>query len=298
MKRIEFGVLPVDLKIETASFKIELAEEYLEVVKKFRLQSNPDGYFYPPILATYEGTWDGPGKKVDYSEREATVFRVPGSHILSILHPENWPENEIPLIADLIVYYLGFVFGYRCQTSDRWLDGRTNTKAFSDHSAPNNTWIKKSLGIVNNLWERLDDRRKGVLLNALFLHNRASGYRWDWERFMIEYQVTDALYRIANKAHNVVARRHADRIQAMCDKYDVWYTRELIDNVVDLRNDLLHEALWDGNIPTSSSHRGVVAPGLLHSLNERLFFGILGYKGNYLQSKWSARVLHLFDLKY
>ena len=297
MKSFEFGVLPVPIEIETDNFKIELAEDYEIVIENFIALSNPDGFLYPPIVATYKESLGGSKEKINNSEREAKVFRLPRSHILSILHPEIFVENDIPSIADLVIYYLGFVFGYRCQKANKWLDGRVNTQSYSDHSNPNYIWIEKSIEKLLSFWCLLDARIRRVVINALFLHNRASKYHWDWERFMIEYQVTDALYRVANEAHGGKARPHADRIEAMCQQFKIWYTPKLLDNIVNLRNDLIHEALWDENLPTEISYRGMYAPSLLHSLNERLLFGLLGYNGKYLQSKWTGRVLHLFDLE-
>jgi hypothetical protein len=135
------------------------------------------------------------------------------------------------------------------------------------------------------------------MTNALFMHNRSPSYEWSWERFVVEYQVFDAFYRVASRIHGVTAATHGERFEALAGKFGFFLDRPRIDRIVALRNELLHEALWVGTMPTfGGGEDGFYAPLWLRHINQRLGLAVLGFTGPYVTSNWASLMQQFLDL--
>ena len=60
----------------------------------------------------------------------------------------------------------------------------------------------------------------------------------------------------------------------------------VMTKMVDLRNDLFHEALWDAGQPGLASRVGVAHADHLWRINDRLLFVLAGYTGDYVKIPW------------
>ena len=120
------------------------------------------------------------------------------------------------------------------------------------------------------------------------MHSRAWCYQWEWERFANHYMVFDALYRVAVELHAVKDKEpHAERLAIMMNEYGVFDHPILRERIYRLRNQLFHEALWDGRTPTSaSSHNGLYSSYHLGKIVQRLVPAMLGFKTPYSASAW------------
>lgn len=268
----------------------------LEFINKF---GNRDGYFYPGQIRTYTQSLES--DQVEYvpnTERPASVFKLPESHSLYIANPLNG-ENLRYEDAGLLIHLLGFLFGVRLQFSDWRFDGkvpieRQNHFQFADEVP--GIFISH----VYNKWKILDPKLRKLYINILYMHGKAKSYEWHWDKFIYQYMVFDALFNFATEGRKITVptpngkRRklnHEERFKYLCDKFAIHYVNEAqFKEIYDLRNDLFHEGLWDGEVPgLSQQNRDNSFRNLnqLDRLNSRLIVEVSGYSISESSSYWS-----------
>ncbi len=130
----------------------------------------------------------------------------------------------------------------------------------------------------------------------MFLHNRVSVYEWDWEQFLSEYQVLDAFFAVARDEFGVTARDHPDRIKALSNRCGLYSIPSLVRRIVDLRTDLVHEALWGGQMPGTAPKTDLVEIRL-RQLNQRIGIALLGINTDYISTSWKSLSSCAFSLK-
>lgn len=134
----------------------------------------------------------------------------------------------------------------------------------------------------------------------MFMHCRSGSYEWPWERFAIDYWVMDALWKTAQARGRVTQSgvSHAQRMSALCEKLGLHSDPTRTKAIVNLRNDLMHEALWDSKQPgESSSPESVEMPLALHRFNTRVFLAILSIPAAFIQTPWSCMGTFKFGLQ-
>ena len=146
-------------------------------------------------------------------------------------------------------------------------------------------------------WQQWPATARTRLSNMLFMICRAPSYEWDWERLVVEYMVLDAAYRTAVELRHVKpTNAHAERIESLFEGYNLRRNPSFCKQVVSLRNDLLHEALWDHGQPgAAASLPAFFAPLHLRRLNQRLIPALPGYENDYVRSHWWSIGCFVFD---
>jgi hypothetical protein len=200
-------------------------------------------------------------------------------------------------LAAFLVHLLGFLTGHRAQFADWWMDGRIQVRSNSDAEPLYQREVGAFLQRAMDRWWSFSDRDRRVLVNALFMHNRAPMYEWPWERFLVEYQVFDAIFRIAQRVDGVPDKGHAKRFENAVARYGLFDDPDLFRKMVDLRNDLVHETLWVGGMPTAGGGEdGFYSWIWLKNINQRFAMAVLGFAGPYIGSNWRSLLHHFLDL--
>ena len=138
-------------------------------------------------------------------------------------------------------------------------------------------------------WTQWDERARRRMTNILYMHCRAPAYEWDWESFTFEYTVTDALYKRATEVYRLSSATHAERTNKMCQRFKLYEDDATVKEIVSLRNELQHEALWRGGRPGSVLDADAhYLTKKLRCLNQRLIPALLGFEGRYTRSPWTA----------
>jgi hypothetical protein len=271
-----FGFLKYQKIIEFDGGKIEPVKDYSKQVMTIEKYTNIDGFIYPPITQLFKDE-----TPVQNSKKPSPVFKLPASHVLSIKNPVG--ENIKYEDGGFLVHLVGFLFGVRLQFADWRFDGKVpiiskSHFVFSNDVASDfithsyKTWIS---------WN-LDQRKRYI--NILYMHGKSKSCEWEWDEFIYQYLVFDALYRLhVELTGRKIAGGHGARLQGLCEYYGVNYNIDIIKKIYLLRNDLFHEALWEGNIPGlhKKSQLSHLMPRCLASLNSKLIVRIIGYKNNY-----------------
>lgn len=186
------------------------------------------------------------------------------------------------------MYLAGYLFGYRLQFYDWWFDGRINLKSSHNVNISDETvsdFFSKSYAA----WKPLRPEARKSFTNILYMISRSEMYEWDWERFMINYMTFDACYAHAEERREVRSPTHKGRFEVMCKRYGLYFDAAMVNKIVELRNDLFHEALWDGDRPCSSGGQSSFElTEFLRGINQRLIPALLGYSTKYIGSRWDC----------
>ncbi|MHB9003910.1 MAG: hypothetical protein ACYC6C_07575 [Coriobacteriia bacterium] len=291
-----FGFLADPLTLEFGAGRISPVDEHQSRLEGLSELVNPDGFLYPPVQVTVKSpTGGGDRQEIQGSRRPARLWSIWPSHEMELRAPveENAREGD----ASFVLHTLEYLFGRRLQFHDWRFDGRVPFTRSTHHVHVPVQTAESFLATAYLTWSEAPTDSRKALTNVLYMSSRAPAYEWDWESYMVEYMVLDAIYANARSTHGLHANRHGDRIQALCELYEMWHDQDASTSIVDHRNGLLHEALWGGGRPGYEPSDDARLSGRhLRCLNQRLIAAALGWKGNYTQSDWTVwRPMHLFE---
>ena len=296
----EFGFLPIDLSLNLTVGNISTLPNLELVVEHFYKMANPDKYIYPPISYQTRKVKSGKFRKIPFSERAVSLYRIPVTHAIKLRSALDQAEARRN-ISGFLIHFLGFLFGYRCQFKDWSIDGRIRTSSDGEHPIPRLKLTESLIQHALDSWQRFPARQRIVATNILYLHQRASNISFEWERLQAEYQVCDAIFALARDTKQLQSQGrigHADQLNCLCDLYSIPKNTDIVSKAVRLRNDIIHEALWDGGMPgeARSPESGYISIWL-HNLTRRLIFAIFGFQGNFISSKWWFLGQFAFDVR-
>lgn len=254
---------------------------------------NRDGFYYPPMFATFEVDPKTREriKEVEKSERPAAVFSLPSSHSIEISDPVCEPTESNRSDEAAIVNLLAFLYGTRLLSANLRFDSRIPYK--STHNIA--LYPEIALDFVKHAygwWRSLTAELRTRFVNILFVYNRARAFEWEWDEFSHQYMVFDAIYHfyLNIKDGPRFAKNHRERFDILLDEYGIPSDDELVDKIYRTRNELFHEAMWGGvTIGFAGVNREVYTfPRHLRRLNARLLCGLCGYRNDYVGSVWWA----------
>jgi len=274
--RDEVGFLDRNLTVEFGSGRVYAVADFEERSRLVKEASNVDGFYYPPRewRETVRGTRR---KKIPRTDRPAHLFQLPSSHVIEL--PGRWSaESYRRGLSAFVMHLLAYLHGTRLQFHDWWFDCRVPVNARQDFFVPERQ-VGPTLDVALKTWRSWTPRQRRMATNVLFMHCRSPSYDWDWERFMIEYMVTDGCWRLT--APQLRLRRnppHADRISLMCRHFGLRSRKRRFEQFVRLRNELQHETLWAGKMPGTAVPDAFGAYYDLRRLNLRLIAAVLDLK--------------------
>lgn len=282
-----FGFLNHPGKIEFDGGLIKPTDSFQDNLKWIELHGNRDGYFYPPIteLSTYDDV--GCLQAIPNTRKPAQAFRLPDSHVLHIDHPLD-EENVRYQDAGLLIHIIGFLFGTRLQFSDWRFDGKVPIK-YKNYLFFKPDTLSDFVSKSYKKWKTLPLNQRNYYINILYMHGKAKSYDWEWDEFIYQYMVFDAIYRFYVSQGNIEAKGHKDRFYKLCNHFEINYLKERIDQIYNLRNNLFHEALWDSGTPglQKKSETSHLIVKCLERLNSKLIVACLGYNNKYSKtSDW------------
>lgn len=286
----EFGFLINPLKGEFLGVTIEPLSDHSNRLASVQKASNKDGFYYPPQIATYnlDQVTNKRKEKIEQTDRPASLFFLPPSHQISIQNP-ICKDCEKGTDEALIIYLIAYIYGTRLQPSKWKFDGRVPIKS------ANNIYITDATSLhfmehVYTWWKTLIESQRIKFVNILYVFNRARSLEWDWDAFLHQYMVFDALYNFHLEFKPYLKElkpTHKMRFNILCDAYSV-FNKELVNRIYNARNNLFHEAMWvESTIGFGSPDRDAYQlPFHLARLNAQLICGITGYKNKYICQPW------------
>jgi hypothetical protein len=283
----KFGFSPFTERVTYSGGEIAPLPDHAQAQMEMAQRTSRDGYVYPNL-------------SMNDSERPPQpwpLHRLPVSHSVTISDCASVEELRHGEGAFLI-HLFGFLTGTRCQFGDWWVDARVSTRGANGFEVHREWEVRRSIEAALKVWRTFNERTRLVATNALFFHNRTAAYSWDWERFQAEYQVLDALYSVARQLDGLSgSRSHGQRMGDLADRYGMAVDETRMKRIIGSRNELIHEALWEGYTPTATasrdSHR---IPQWLHRFNARLVLAIYRVPAEATRSPWWGLGRHAFGM--
>jgi hypothetical protein len=284
-----FGFLFEQLNFSFDGGSVKTREDFVKARKWVNSQTNKDGYLYPSTSYTAaKNINSNKWRRVPKTSRPAKFFHMPPSHHIALVNSTDQKADRYGL-EGFVVEGLAFLFGTKLQFWDWFIEGRVPTKTQTINLSLLPSDVERFFGRAVPAWHGLSELNKKRMVNLLFVHSVAGAVEWDWQRFQLEYIVTDACYRIAHDLGKCKARRHEDRLFALCDSFGLAKDDKWFEYIIRLRNDLFHEALWAGGRPFSyQGSEAFFAPLHLRRFNHRLITALLCGVGRYTKTRWTS----------
>jgi hypothetical protein len=280
---IRFGFLPIEWIIEFDYGKIVAIPEFKKVSRIIKKHLHHDGHFYPPTLESVIAIDLVNSKKTRKTKRPAFLYPVPPSHDL-FLTPPNPEANIREGSAGFILHLLAFLFHTRLQFADWFYDGRIPIDLGS-REIHHPSQAGRYLSLAYRVWSGWPPEEQKRFTNILYMHSRRFVYEWEWEKFINQYLVLDACWKMAEMLFGLTLSNvdksikglHRRRLAALRDEFDL-LGDDFIDSekLATLRNNLFHEVLWHGVRPGSARNRlDYHMPMRLAILNQQLIFALI-----------------------
>jgi hypothetical protein len=269
-------------RLATPEYSIEPFEDYADRKQCFDSCLVEDGSrrtLYPPIVEQVAES----GVAIPRTRRPADLYCPAASHKLvshGALDAKSLRQTE----TTFLLQFVAFLYDCRLQFCDWQLDTRMVVRP---QEASFRVWPNVAGALISKAIRRyrlLDVKKKLALTNILYVHSRARHLFWDWEQFTQECWVVDAVRGFLNH------RRQRKPWTDTFDELRVHRNDQLVDGFRDLRNELFHESLWDGNMPGFSCPK--LPTQYLRALNERLIAGLLDIGSSFRRSAWDDRQLN------
>jgi len=288
-----FGFLSNGESFEFDSGSIVRLPEFDEHAAWVAKVKHEDGFVYPRQVITvrqlkYPATigdssaWE----EVPGTERPGLLHSLPSSHEIR-LHAASTSADLRSADGAFIIHLLGYLFGLRVQFTGWRLDMRIpveSTHGAYVHRDDASAFVSQAY----RTWQGWPERSRKKMTNALYMNARSPCYEWGWEQFMMNYMVFDALYRIAVDSLGLQeASSHRDRFERLANRFTLARDVERWERIYALRNELFHEALWEGFHPcTDGSLAAEYASHELRRINHRLIPALLEFDTGYVRSAW------------
>jgi len=280
----EFGYYPTKYRATTERFSIQTLanfEENLELIKK-----NPNiqkDWIYPGLALKH----DVISEKILDLPYTARIFSLPKTHVLTLFKSQNM--NDL----NFVVWCLSFFTGMRLTIEEAGFLDATPIKQgkLVDFVLSDCTLVD----VINLALDYIEAERenfratKRVIAAIHTLYLSQFPQNLPFERFQYLYMAIDTCFKIiATKSKPNKRLNHAERIQWMCEKFDIptpsWtMTNDNKSDISIVRNDTIHEALffdeplgfsiYGGNQPTTNSVNVLLQ---MRHLVCRLLVAILG----------------------
>jgi hypothetical protein len=183
-----------------------------------------------------------------------------------------------------LIHFIGFLFGFRLQFKDWWHDGRIYMRG--RRWVVINNKVDEFVSTAYGSWRSWPKLERIRFVNLLYMNNRSDTYEWDWERFTIDYMVFDGCFEMARKLNGWKRGQHSERFDTLFSHFNIPEQEEYTDEIINLRNELFHESLWEKGQPCSGGTKGYRMANNLRRINERLITAISGCETGFIQTMW------------
>ena len=285
---VEFGLLNALWEpLEFTGGRIEpiLSEEEL---RKWLVDYESDGFVYAP----------------GNERRAALIWWAQKTHRL-VLH--NLQGDEARLVNAVVLHSVGWAFDARLQFADWLTDLRIPCKPARSRVARCGGFVDERedlasfLAMVYSRTQTLDPSDLKKIGALLIQRARIEAYEWHWEKFLHSYLALDLCWRCLLDLKLVKREKdqsHSGRIRTMCSQLGIPDSPDSTKKICKLRNELMHEAIWDGHIP---GHGGSLEADSCYfhvrELVDRLIMHILEIDCGFRTSRWDIMAWPLFNLK-
>ena len=232
----KFGYLPFPFNLQFSGGRVTALPSLSKAIQIMKRRMHPNLYIYPTA-------------KQKRIRRPGSFHRLPLTHSIELDKAFASQEQARYEDAGFVMHLLGFLYGHRCHFHGWWVDGKVLFPEEIDHPIPTTHQTENIITRSLETWQTFGDRQRVAAINILFLHTRSQVYDAEYERFSCGYQVLDAVYALAHPKEGASQAPHGERLRNLCKEFEIPFEDGLAKKIVDLRNDLLHESIWDARMP-------------------------------------------------
>ncbi|MGQ1356382.1 hypothetical protein ACT4WJ_12325 [Acinetobacter baumannii] len=280
----EFGYYPKMYNVTTERFSIQTLANFEENLGLIKNNPNIQKDWIYPGLALQHDFITGKTQDLPYTAR---IFSLPKTHILTLFKSQNMDD------LDFVVWCLSFFTGMRFTIEEAgFLDATPIKQGKLVDFVLTDCTLEDVINLVLDYIEAEREnfratKRVIAAIHTFFLSQFPQNL--PFERFQYLYMAIDTCFKIiATKSKPNKRLNHAERIQWMCEKFDIptpsWsMTNDNKSDISIVRNDTIHEALffneplgfsiYGGNQPTTNSVNVLLQ---MQHLVCRLLVAILG----------------------
>ena len=150
--------------------------------------------------------------------------------------------------ANFLIWCLGFFYGIRLTSLDKGFVDATPIKIgkLVDFFLMQERQLGDILLFLAQKFCNYSDQKNLLVsaINALFWSQSPLNYQF--ESFNFKYMASDAIFRLLENQSVVRSTGHAKKIITMCEKFNIKCDKQLINDFVRIRRDLIHEAQAGG----------------------------------------------------
>jgi hypothetical protein len=259
----KFGFYPYPTSFAAGKILIEplpdIESRIAEVIRDNRINN---GWYCPPLgQERLISNAIAPIKPVESPWVPVSRFQLPATHV--IRHPDAKSSDRV----NFLILCIGFLLGMRL-VPESW--GHFFRTPIQEHRLTDlitsHRDVERCIPLFDKFWieHRVNIRRN--MFSALNVFQFASSYEHQYEEFIFQYVALDSIYRIFVECGHIPEKKgliieagkrrrvfHAERPRLICKEIGVpipkWARkkRNREANVLsDIRNDLFHEGLIDG----------------------------------------------------
>lgn len=289
---IDFGFFSNSNRLTVGPYLIVPLDDFAER-KKSILKLAREGVIYPPTV--HQATLNvstSESRILPDTDEPAFLFRPIMSHRISRsdgqkIHMEKFRDGE----GGLIIQLLALLHRTRLQFEGWYLDGKFRIKYYRPAVFTLRD-LEINLTSALALWGEWNSSIQARYITAIYHHNRCNSLTWDWERFFWNYTVIETCWKIHQALREPKGTtRHSDRFGILLEHYGLSRENEWEDRIVALRNELVHEGLWDGGLPGSGNVRSDQIDAYdcsdsFHGLMDRLLLAMLEVADTFTKHSW------------
>ncbi|MEN8274165.1 hypothetical protein I8T81_11950 [Acinetobacter seifertii] len=280
----EFGYYPKIYNLTTERFSIQTLANFEENLELIKNDPNIQKDWIYPGPALQHDFITGKTQDLPYTAR---IFSLPKTHILTLFKSQNMDD------LDFVVWCLSFFTGMRLTIEEAgFLDATPIKQGKLVDFVLTDCTLEDAINLALDYIEAEREnfratKRVIAAIHTFFLSQFPQNL--PFERFQYLYMAIDTCFKIiATKSKPNKKLNHAERIQWMCEKFDIptpsWsMTNDNKSDISIVRNDTIHEALffdeplgfsiYGGNQPTTNSVNVLLQ---MQHLVCRLLVAILG----------------------
>lgn len=278
--KLKFGWLPLWFVDETPEYAIRALPEYREAVEEVRSWPQCDEeWCWPPLLP-------------EMPSRAAEIFFLPETHVLTVTAGTP-AESESK--AEFLITFLGFLFGI-VLAPEGW--GQSRRVCIKVNRWPDcliaDSARRRVMSVAALFWEQLPEHHRDLILGIVRWHALSVAFSEEHEVFLHQYILLDACWKLHNAIPHAPTKNvpHAERIDQLASCYGLhiplnWSGESRRSALVEIRNELFHEARWAGRpVGFSCQTHPLGAVHLeLYWFTYRLILALIGDASPYIQSK-------------
>lgn len=295
----KFGYLPkkCDLEFEYGKIStLENPEKLISNIKTICHESN--GFFHVQTHQSEKKSTTNPYEPVIKSPPfSPNLFNFYQTHSISLPDVNDHVFDLKSNYSFFTLQVIGYITGYRVMPNASWFDLKIPSRPTINTYVGDKYFIN-SLNISINNWLLSSEEKKVSLSNLLYIFNRNPCYLWDFERFTFDYQIIDTCFKLLKPSLNLKKNvRHHERLNIILNHFEISFDQSDVDNIVVLRNDLVHELKWGKELFAGETDENRFRlTYYLHRLNHRILGRMMGLTGKYFKTNPNSIGTYIFDV--